>query len=264
MPLLVRQSVLSFSCADVMRYLGRKVNLSGAIPARFSGILQADLKRRTEGERIKYRMNGNAVKFYDKAYSPAGSVLRVETTITKVEDFRVFRPKQGGEEHDLAWRSMRRGIADIHRRAEVSQKANERLLQALAAIDESRRVEELTDKIQKRTNFGGRAVRALRPWADDKLVLTAISHGEFLINGFRNRDLQKLLFPPVASSEMERKRRSSAISRRLRLLRAHGLIQKVNRTHRYLVTSQGRAILAAELTTAQTSVHQLSQLAKAA
>src|ERR1035438_2780189 len=115
MPLLVRQAVLSFSCADVMRYFGRRVNQSGEIPANFSGTLQADLKRRQEGERVKYKMNGNSAKFYDKAYSEVGSVLRgAETTIATVKDFRVFRPKEGGPEDDLQWRPLRLGVADIH------------------------------------------------------------------------------------------------------------------------------------------------------
>jgi len=137
MPLLVRHGMLSYSSADVMRYFGRRVNQSGVIPAHFSGTLETDLKRRQEGERVKYRMNGNSAKFYDKAYSEFGSVLRgAETTINTVEDFRVYRPKQGGPEADLQWRPMRRGIADLHRRAEVSQKANDRLLDALAQVDD--------------------------------------------------------------------------------------------------------------------------------
>jgi len=57
MPLLVRQGMLSYSSAEVMRYFGRKVNQSGAIPAHFSGTLETDLKRRQEGERVKYRIN---------------------------------------------------------------------------------------------------------------------------------------------------------------------------------------------------------------
>jgi len=69
MPLLVRHGMLCFSSADVMRYFGRKVNQSGAIPANFNGTLETDLKRRQEGERVKYRMNGNSARFYDKAYS---------------------------------------------------------------------------------------------------------------------------------------------------------------------------------------------------
>jgi hypothetical protein len=90
MPLLVRHGMLSYSSADVMRYFGRRVNQTGVIPAHFNGTLETDLKCRQEGQRVKYRMNGNAAKFYDKAYSEFGSVLRgAETTINTVEDFRV-------------------------------------------------------------------------------------------------------------------------------------------------------------------------------
>ena len=265
MPLLVRHGMLSYSSADLMRYFGRKVNQSGAIPANFNGTLETDLKRRQEGERVKYRMNGNSAKFYDKAYSEIGSVLRgAETTINTVKDFRVYRAKEGGPEEDLQWRTMRKGIADLHRRAEVSQKANERLLNALANVDDSQSVEELTAGIQKHTHCNGRRVRGLHPWAEDKELFTAVNHGEFLINGFRNRDLQKLLYHADAQSPVESRRRSAAISRKLRLLRSHGLIQKVPRTHRYHVTDAGRAILLAVLTSARTSVHQLNRIAKAA
>jgi hypothetical protein len=265
MPLLVRHGMLSFSSPDVMRYLGRKVNQSGEVRANFSGTLETDFKRRQEGERVKYRMNGNSTKFYDKAYSEIGSVLRgAETTINTVQDFRAYRAKEGGPEEDFQWRPMRKGIADLHRRAEVSQKANERLLNALASVDDSRSVEELTADIQKPTNWGDRRVRGLRPWAEDKELITAINRGEFLINGLRNRDLQKLLYSTEAESLVERRRRSAAISRKLRLLRAHGLIQKVPRTHRYQVTDEGRAILVAVLTIMKTSLNQLNQLKKAA
>jgi hypothetical protein len=265
MPLLVRHGMLSFSSPDVMRYFGRRVNQSGDIPANFNGTLEMDLKRRQEGERVKYRMNGNSAKFYDKGYSVFGNVFRGgETTINTVEDLRSYRAKEGGPEEDLQWRPMRKGIADLHRRAEVSQKANERLLDALASVDDSRSVEELTAAIQKHTHCGGRRVRALCPWGKDKDLLAAVNHGEFLINGFRNRDLQALLFATPAESPAERRRRSSAISRKLRMLRAHGLIRKVPQTHRYHVTAAGRAILIAVLTTARTSVHQLNQLRQAA
>jgi hypothetical protein len=265
MPLLVQHGMLTYSSADVMRYFGRKINQSGAIPANFSGTLETDLKRRQEGERVKYRMNGNSAKFYDKAYSEMGSVLRgAETTINTVQGFRAYRSKEGGPEDDLQWRPMRKGIADLHRRAEVSQKANERLLNALASVDDSRSVEELTAGIQKPAHWGSRKVRGLRPWADDKELFAGINHGDFLINGFRNRDLQKLLYTAEAQSPVDRRRRSSAVSRKLRLLRAHGLIQKVPRTHRYQVTETGRAVLVAVLTAARASVHQLNHLPKAA
>ena len=125
-------------------------------------------------------------------------------------------------------------------------------------------MDELTAGIQKHTHCGGRRVRALCPWGKDKELLAAINHGEFLINGFRSRDLQPLLYATPAESSAERRRRSSAISRKLRMLRAHGLIQKVPHTHRYHVAGTGRAILLAVLTTARTSVHQLDQMQQAA
>ena len=265
MPLLVQHGMLSYSSADVMRYFGKRVNQSGDIPAGFNGTLETDFKRRQPGERVKYRMNGNSAKFYDKAYSEFGSVLRgSETTINTVGDFRNYRAKEGGPEEDLRWRPMRKGIADLHRRAEVSQKANERLLNALASVDDSRSVEELTADIQKPVRWSTRKVRGLRPWGEDKELLTAINRGDFLINGFRNRDLQKALYATETESPTDRRRRSSAISRKLRMLRAHGLIQKVPRTHRYHVTESGRIIILAVLTLARTSLHQLNQLLKAA
>jgi hypothetical protein len=265
MPLLVRHGMLSFSSPDVMRYFGRKINLSGAIPAHFNGTLETDLKRRQQGERVKYRMNGNSAKFYDKAYTEFGNVLRgAETTLNTVQDFRAYRAKEGGPEQDLQWRQLRKGIADLHRRAEVSQKTNDRLLNALASVDDSHSVEELTAGIQKHTHWNGRRVRPLHPWAEDKELLSAVNQGEFLINGFRNRDLQKLLYLADAQSPAEHRRRSAAVSRKLRLLRAHGLIQKVPRTHRYHVTDAGRGILIAVLTSARTTLHQLNQIAKAA
>jgi hypothetical protein len=264
MPLFVRHGMLSYASTDVLRFLGRKVNLSGAIPAYFNETLQADVKRRQEGERVKYQINGNSAKFYDKAYSEVGCVLRAaETTINTVKGYRVYRPKEGGPEGDLQWRDMRKGIADLHRRAEVSENTNERVMDSLASVDDSRSIAEMTGEIQQAVSWKGRRVRALHPWAEDHELLTAINHGEFLINGFRNRDLQKLLYHAEAPAD-ERPRRSAAVSRSLRLLRAHGLIQKVSRTHRYQVTPAGRAILVAVLTTARTSLNQLNQLRQAA
>ena len=51
----------------------------------------------------------------------------------------------------------------------------------------------------------------------------------------------------LASAETERKRRSAQVSRQLRLLRGHGLLKKVPKTHRYLVTAAGRTTVTALL-----------------
>ncbi len=183
---------------------------------------------------------------------------------TRSRTSALTRPKREGRKRILQWRPLRQGIADLHRRAEVSQNANNRLLNALSSVDDSRSLDELTADIQKHTKWNGRRVRGLRPWSEDKELFAAVNHGEFLINGFRNRDLQQLLYTTEAESQNERRRRSSAISRKLRLLRAHGITRKVPHTHRYQVTDAGRTVLVALLTAARTSLNQLNQLAKAA
>ena len=81
-----------------------------------------------------------------------------------------------------------------------------------------------------------------------------------MINGWRNRDFQRLLFPKEASAQ-EKRRRAAQVTRRLRLFRAHGLLRKVSGTHRYLVTEKGRQILTALLAARQADVDQLNKLA---
>jgi hypothetical protein len=88
-----------------------------------------------------------------------------------------------------------------------------------------------------------------------------VNRGEFAINGLRNRDLQQLLYDRPAATVAERRRRPAAVSRKLRMLRAHGLIHKLPRTHRYRVSEQGRLILNAILTAHRMTTQQLTAAA---
>jgi hypothetical protein len=63
-------------------------------------------------------------------------------------------------------------------------------------------------------------------------LLEAVSRPELLLNGLRNRDLRRLLFPTELPEKGEGRRRAAVISRNLRLRRAHGLIRTVPKTHR--------------------------------
>jgi hypothetical protein len=160
---------------------------------------------------------------------------------------------------------MRQGIADLHRRAEVSQQVNNRLINALACVDDSRRLAELIADVQQPTKWKQRRVRAIQPFGEDRTLLEAVNHGEFLINGLRNRDLQAILYPQPAESPKQQRRRSAALSRKIRMLRAHGIIHKIPRTHRYKVAPEARTMIVAILTSAQTSLKQINELkAKAA
>src|ERR1700675_2865752 len=146
--------MLSSSSPDVIHFLGKKIRLDGQIPERVDGELTTDFKRRKTGERIKHRLNGNSLKCYGKAHTRAGDLFRVETTTNRAEEFRAFRPKERGPEDELQWRQMRRGVADLHRRTEVSQKANDRYLNALRTVDDSTRLSELIRHLEKPCQFG--------------------------------------------------------------------------------------------------------------
>jgi hypothetical protein len=91
-------------------------------------------------------------------------------------------------------------------------------------------------------------------------VLQAINRGEFKINGFRNRDLRSLLFKNTSDSG-EQKRRAAAVTRKLVLLRAHGLIKKLSGTHRYVLTEKGSTTITALLTARQANINELTKIA---
>jgi hypothetical protein len=259
-PRWLQHGMSTFGSTDVLRFLGRPTP-GGEIPGAFTGELTSDLKRREEGVRIKHRLNHNSVKLYDKAFTPVGSVLRAETTIQDAGDFRVFRPIEGAPDGPATWRKMRKGIADLYRRAEVSRKATERYLDAFASVDDDTTLDELLTRWAAPTRWHGRRVRALRPLSDDRRLLDTLSRGEFTINGLRNRDLQAVFFHTPAATPREARRRSAWVSRRLRLLRAHGLLRKVSGTHRYHVTHTGRRALTAILTAFRATIRQLTAAA---
>jgi hypothetical protein len=253
-PALVRHAMTAFGCKDVLRFLGRspKMNLY-----RTSEIVTT-LKTRPEGICVRHRLNRNSLKMYDKQ----GSGLRIETTINDPRDMKVLRPREGHAMERRTWQRLRKGVADLHRRAEVSQKANERYLESLAAVSHEQPLGETVRDLCQPTEWQGRRVRALQPLSpDDSRLLAAVNRGEFTINGFRNRDLRPLLFGTQEVASAELKRQGARITRQIRMLRAHRLIRKISKTHRYTLTSNGRLKINALLAAQQASSQQLAQLA---
>ena len=81
----------------------------------------------------------------------------------------------------------------------------------------------------------------------DAELPAAVNRGEFAINGFRNRDLRGLLYADTDADPITRRRHAAAVTRKLRLLRAHGLIRKVPKTHRYTLSKNGTKVITALL-----------------
>ena len=117
-PAWLGHAITTFGSPDVLRFLGQRVRLDGQVPQALQGELFRDIKQRPEGIRIKHHMDSNSLeKMYDKAYTEHGSLLRLEATLNNVRPFQSYRPKEGDPDGPLAWRVMRRGVADMHRRS---------------------------------------------------------------------------------------------------------------------------------------------------
>ncbi len=266
---LVGQSMRVHGAGDVMRFLGRTVTSRGLPHGNFRGKIQSDVRCFEQGLRIKHRLNANSVKMYNRP-----SVLRFETTINNPAEFKVFRTSGADPEGPRAWRSLRKNVADLYRRAQVSQTSNNRYAAAQAAVlDDDTRLKELAQSLCSRVRQPGRAKpdgsrtrsrthRALNPFSpQDLLLLETVSRGEFVISGMRNGDLRKVLFGADPTDAREKRRCSSAVSRKLALLRAHGILRKVSKSHRYQVTAKGRQALSALLAAANATTDELTKLA---
>jgi hypothetical protein len=257
-PRLVHHAITTFSSRDVLRFLQQKVPAQGGVNGNFAGEVLSDLKRRPEGVRIKHRCGANSLKLYDKQ----GQVLRVETTIHDAAGLKAYRPVASDPEGEKRWQPLRKGVADLYRRCELSQAANEGYLEALGAVESPTPLEELSAPLCRRVVKGGRRFRGLNPLStEDARVLEAVQRGEHLISGFRNRDLRQILYGAACADEQAHRRQSNRVGRLLALLRAHGLIKKVPKTHRYQVTASGQMKIAAITAARKATVEKLTAAA---
>jgi hypothetical protein len=135
-PRLVQHSVMTLQSSDVLRFLGAdgkpREDLAGEVTTR--------VKKLVAGMCVKHRVNNNQVKMYDKF----GEVLRLETSLHDVREFKVYRTKENDPDGAMSYLRMRKGVADLHQRAEVSRKVNERYAASLASVQEKTTLGELT------------------------------------------------------------------------------------------------------------------------
>ena len=262
-PMLVRYGMMASDCAAVMRFLGAKPGWKGG--GTFPKDLHGDSRRRHEGVRVKHCANGNSVKMYNKQ----GTVLRLEATINNTRCFDVFRHPEDDPSRPMSWQHMRKGVADLDRRAEISDGINKRYAEHISAADTGERFGELLDKACRKASLQGRNgksvnVRALRPGDPlDRRLLEFLKKGDWDLNGFANRDLDMFLNDGRGAKDAdEKKRRSARASRLIRLLRAHGLVRKVKDRNRYMVTEYGHKLSTAIALAENVSVRKLG--AKAA
>lgn len=254
---LLRHAFMTGTGERVLRYLDRPLKKDGTPRADMNHEVTSRLLDFHNGLRVRHWVDGNSVKCYNE-----WNVLRVEMTMNQPDRFRVHRHTQGRlRTQPKRLLPLRKGVADIVLRTQVSQQVNDRFMDNLATAQCETPVRALLDAVVKPFVKDGRRVRALDPTGKDRQLLQALHDPAFCISGLINRDLREKLRQQTGYNNMTEKQLSAKMSRQLRLLRDHGLIRKMPRQKRYLITQKGRELTAALDALLAASTKQLMDLA---
>ena len=232
---LVETSFFTFSSEDIYSFFGRNIS---RIHNFTKGEIVSDLRNRYQGYRIKFKINNNQVKMYDK-----GNNLRIEVTINNPKDFKVMKEKEVIVEHQKLetikqWVPMGKSITNLYRYVEIGKSITKRYMDALPEIDtDTIHVNELKE-ISSKKEIDGRTYSAFNILSNETLtILKVIANGKYLINGFTNKMIRKEIFETSESKYIINK-----TTRLLSKLKAHGIIKKVAKKNKYYLTTKGRKI----------------------
>lgn len=233
---LVETAYFTFSSEDIYSFFGRNVS---KIHNFSKGEIVSDLRHRYQGYRIKFKINNNQIKMYDK-----GNNLRIEVTINNPKDFKVLKEKERIIEHksiekEKVWVPMGKSISNLYRYVEISKSITKRYIEALPDINIDEVPISEINKISSSIEVNDRKYTGFNILEKDTLKLfTIISSGEYLINGFSNKLIREKYF----SKEITKKD-INKLTRLLSKLKAHGIIKKVARKNKYYLTTNGRKII---------------------
>lgn len=254
---ILRHAWITGNSAGVLRYLGRPLTAAGKPHVNCNNEVMSRVLDFHDGLRVRHWVDHNSVKVYNEQ-----NVLRIETTINQPYMFKVWRRAQGqAPKTRKKLRPLRKGVADIPLRAQVSQEVNDRLMDQLSTFnDQTPLIDLLTPYVRSRTQQG-RRVRALDIGGKDRELLQAISEADFTVSGITNIALRKKLSSTSWGVRRTDKQLSARVSRHLRLLRDHGIIRKLPNRHRYHLTDKGRQLTTALHAMLSASTEQLLNIA---
>ena len=233
---LVETTYFTFSSEDIYSFFGRNVS---RIHNFSKEEIVSDLRHRYQGYRIKFKINNNQIKMYDK-----GNNLRIEVTINNPKDFKVLKEKERIIEHksiekEKVWVPMGKSISNLYRYVEISKSITKRYIEALPDININEVPISEINKISSYIEVNDRKYTGFNILEKDTLNLfSIISSGEYLINGFSNNLIREKYF----SKEITKKD-INKLTRLLSKLKAHGIIKKVARKNKYYLTTNGRKII---------------------
>lgn len=232
---LVETSYFTFSSQDIYSFFGRKVEYISKFK---NGEITSDLRNRYQGYRIKFKINNNQIKMYDKENN-----LRIEVTINNPKDFKVMKEKEVIVEHQKietqkVWLPMGKSVSNLYRYVEISKSIIKRYIEALPEINTDTVPLKEIEKVSNRLEQNNRVYSGFNILNEETLnIFYVISNAKFLINGFTNKTIREEIFNDNSQKTINK------TTRLLSKLRAHGIIKKVAKKNKYYLTTDGRKIL---------------------
>jgi len=156
-----------------------------------------------------------------KQYHKEGRALRTETTINNTYDFQVGRL-----------------LKNLPRLREIGFGANRRVLEVEKVSHDSQVGAKVFEKMQKPLEVEGQHASALR-FGDPRVqaLLSVLLLFAVQPQGVRNRQLRPLLAQCLGLAQNQITQ--AMMSYDLRRLRLHGIIERIEATHRYRLTAAG-------------------------
>lgn len=227
---IILKSIHSVKPENVATFFSRK------LAANYTQEVGGKYNKQIQGTRIKHFMGANNIKMYDKA----SKVLRVETTVNDIGEFKIFRDvlTQSGQVVQK-FANMKKSIYSLYDLTKLCQSSNSRYLDFIASFEDISEGKKNLWKISKKETHNNRSYKEFNFFSEaDAEILRALMSGAFNINGFRNKNLREILKNKFNSAQMTR------IIKRLHIF---GLIKKVKNTFKYYTTKFGKKVIAAGL-----------------
>jgi hypothetical protein len=252
----LRYALITGTGERILKYFGSPVKPNGQPHANSNPEILSRAKLWNDGLRVRHWNAHNSVKFYNEH-----NVLRFEMTMNDPTKFKIRRHSENQDKSEpKTLMPMRKGIADISVRAQVSLNIVNRFTEHMSAVEEKTQLGELLSTVSKPRALNGKKIRALDAFGKDLELLRAISDPVFDVSSISNKELQKKLKDTPWSKGMSDKQLSGRISRHLLLLRQHGLIKKLPNQRKYSLTDKGRKITASICVALASSVNDLLNL----
>lgn len=228
---LTQHSALSALPEDIMSFLGKKIS------GKQSGRIDTSYKKSYFGYRVKHRSGAISIKMYNKS----GNVLRIEITINNVAEIKVNREvtkRDGHIVNQLA--PMKKSIHSLNLVIFFSQCVIRRYLDFLSKLTNTtkgiKEIRHLTERITEK----GKNYKGFNPLhREDSIIFETLVNGGSFINGFNNKEIRTVLYKRLEYGKWT----SPKVSRLFKRLRVFGLIHKISKSHKYILTQKGRLLV---------------------